>query len=284
MNMSSLLSKFTSQQICTSYKLRSEYMLNLFSTIPNGIVDKTSKKIPLFFIQYWNDLSNVPKDVEECINSWKPLEDIGFKRILFDDESASRFIKQYFDPSYLEAFYRCKHPAMRSDFFRLCYLFICGGVYVDADDIYLGVNEISVITNAKLKVRPLCYNLTTNSMVNITKQNLPKIYDQNLIFYVNNNPLIAPPNHPIILGSLDCSKNALLKYNNESTQDIQSMTGPGNLTVNIINNSFKSPTNDLEYNFEFLFNWDEIAVSKWPLDYRSDSRNWRLWDGYTSIK
>ena len=29
--------------------------------------------------------------------------------------------------------------------------------------------------------------------------------------------------------------------------------------------------------FEFLTRWDAVAVSKWPLAYRADGRNWRNW-------
>ena len=36
------------------------------------------------------------------------------------------------------------------------------------------------------------------------------------------------------------------------------------------------PGSDIESDVVVLGDWDSIAVSKWPLSYRGDARNWRL--------
>ena len=37
-----------------------------------------------------------------------------------------------------------------------------------------------------------------------------------------------------------------------------------------------NPGFDIESNIVVLEDWDSLAVSKWPLSYRDDTRNWRL--------
>jgi hypothetical protein len=91
---------------------------------------------PRLLVQFCDDVTTVPEDVRECLNSWAPLEDIGYKRLLFDDASATKFIEEYFTPRHAVAFGRCNHPAMRADYFRMCLILKVGGFYVDADDEY----------------------------------------------------------------------------------------------------------------------------------------------------
>lgn len=91
--------------------------------------------IPRVVIQYWHDRDELPNDVAECINSWRQLEREGFNVHLFDDVLARQFISASYGTRYLTAFDRCYHPAMRCDYFRLCYILQCGGFYVDADEV-----------------------------------------------------------------------------------------------------------------------------------------------------
>jgi hypothetical protein len=56
--------------------------------------------------------------------------------------------------------------------------------------------------------------------------------------------------------------------------EIQSTTGPGNLTKSI----YDAATENLEIEETLLVlsNWEDTARSKWELSYRNDARNWRL--------
>ena len=87
---------------------------------------------------------------------------------------------------------------MRSDYFRLCYIFRHGGFYVDADEVYQGGDCRSWFLDRRLKLQPLCYDTLSNTMIP------PDVFMRNQdggsewIFYVNNNPLIAPARHPLI--------------------------------------------------------------------------------------
>jgi hypothetical protein len=59
--------------------------------------------------------------------------------------------------------------------------------------------------------------------------------------------------------------------------DIQSTTGPGNLTASLVRHSVSCRTTGKDRDFLLLANWEAIATSRWPLSYRDDERNWRLW-------
>ena len=77
---------------------------------------------PRTIVQFWNDLNQLPGDVRECIESWWKLEEQGFEVLLFDDDRARDFIGRRLGSRYEKAYDRCYHPAMQSDYFRLCYI------------------------------------------------------------------------------------------------------------------------------------------------------------------
>ncbi|WP_342768804.1 glycosyltransferase family 32 protein [Allorhizocola rhizosphaerae] len=226
-------------------------------------------------VQYWNDSTSIPIDVIQCLDSWLPLEANGFVRRLFDDVSALRFIERALSRRHVRAFLLCDHPAMRADYFRLCYILQNGGFYVDADDEYLGHGLDELLSDGRLKLQALCYDISTQSMVDPYEAGRDG-EDQGRIFYVNNNPLIAPAGHPIIARALERATGMVLSRE-EGTRDIQSLTGPGNLTVSLVEHVLDLCDRDEEADFHLLTTWDAIAVSKWPLMYRSDERNWRNW-------
>jgi hypothetical protein len=98
------------------------------------------------------------------------------------------------------------------------------------------------------------------------------------IFYVNNNPLVAPPFHPIIRLAL-ARATALLVGDSDMRFDVQATTGPGNLTRCLVRHALTLETSrPAARDFLLLPNWDEVAISRWPLSYREDERNWRHWN------
>ena len=94
------------------------------------------------------------------------------------------------------------------------------------------------------------------------------------IFYFNNNPLFAARGHPIIERALANATEALEAAPWGAPPEIQSTTGPGNLTMSIFDLA-KEPA-EVAGALVVLRDWEDVATSKWPLSYRSDPRNWRL--------
>jgi len=227
--------------------------------------------IPKVIVQYWHSFDELPNDVFKCIESWKILKKKGFEFELFDDNLAKKFIIKHLSEEYLISYLKCHHPAMRCDYFRLCYLYIYGGFYVDSDEFYLNQKIDSLFNDNNIKIQPLCYNMEQEKMIEL-KYYLNKLYNKANIYYFNNNPIVTPPLHELIYIALRRATHKLLKE--ENIFDIQSTTGPGNLSASIIYYllSGKDKINIID-------NWNSISKSPWNLSYRKDNRNWRLYNG-----
>ena len=239
------------------HKFRSGYIQWL---LQQNISNTTEKiRIPKVIIQFWDNLKQLPKDVKKCLNSWNILKDFGFEVILFSEESAKKFIEKEYPKEYLLAYEKCNHPAMKCDYFRLCYIYKYGGAYVDADEVFLDKEFIKYFENNNIKIQPMCYDINKNEMVNILDFVEDKSYPDNRIFYVNNNPIIAPPSHKFIEIALNSATKNLLNHNVSIKFDIQSTTGPGNLTTSLVDYAMQLRIEDKSYDFEMIKNWDNVS-------------------------
>ncbi len=235
-----------------------------------------SAAVPRTLIRYWHDPCDVPDDVRACLESWDRLREEGFEVRMFSDASAAAYIAERFASREREAFARCRHPAMRSDYLRMCFVLAEGGFYVDADDILRGDGWKSIFRDGRLKVQPLCYDIPTGGMVpaaEIWRADLPT---NGRIFYVNNNPIAAPAGHPILRRALARATERLL--GEDPLPEIQSTTGPGNFTAALAAHARDSRVAGAPFDFELLYDWDAIAETRWELSYRGDVRNWRNMD------
>jgi mannosyltransferase OCH1-like enzyme len=258
------------------HQFRSRYIQWLLHqpSSPPGSGQIGGDPIPRVLVQYWHDLKHIPDDVQECLKSWDSLRNHGFRRLIFDDERARSFISKHFSTKHVEAFDLCYHSAMRCDYFRLCYIITCGGFYVDADEVYQGTGCEAFFNDNKLKIQPLCYDTATDAMVK------PEIFlkDTTLpssrIFYINNNPIIGPAGHELLRLAIERSTRILLERSERP--EIQSTTGPGNLSASLVNYAIRTKVECREWDFLILPNWEHTSVCRWPLSYRNDERNWRL--------
>jgi tetratricopeptide (TPR) repeat protein len=157
--------------------------------------------IPKNIIQFW-DSKDVPLRMEEIMQSWSGLNP-NFQYQLFDDQSAQDFIKTYHSSEVLKAFRTANHPAMRSDLFRLAYLYEFGGIYADADD--LCVNPIDGFIGVGVDL----------------------ILVQEPAGSIGNNFLATSPRHPFIAFALSCIVNNILN----KAGGIWFASGPGALTI-----------------------------------------------------
>jgi len=228
--------------------------------------------IPKRLIRYWHNPSDLPEDVQVCLNSWDSLRENGFEFHMFDDSSASKYIAETYGESERQAFANCSHPAMRSDYFRMCFLLAEGGFYVDADEVLLG-DWRNVFHDGNLKVQPLCYDIRAGGMAPADEIWRVDLATNERIFYINNNPIAAPAHHPILRRALTRATSKLL--NKEPFREIQSTTGPGNFTAALAAHARHNELAGRPCDFEFLRDWNSIAETRWNLSYRGDSRNWR---------
>ncbi len=216
-----------SSRIAEDRELRSEYIRELVQEAAPIESSSNRTEIPKVIVQFWHDLDAIPGDVQECVDSWEPLIKRGFTRVLFDNDQARRFIAKTLGRVHVSAFNECHHPAMRCDYFRLCYIFMHGGFYIDADELYQGTECSGSFYDNRLKIQPLCYDTGSGAMISTDVFVRQRRRSPGWIYYVNNNPIIAPAYHPVIRSALDRSTRILLSRVKERA-DIQSTTGPGN--------------------------------------------------------
>jgi mannosyltransferase OCH1-like enzyme len=235
-----------------------------------------SKIVPRTLIRYWHDPRDLPDDVRACLDSWDPLREEGFEFRMFSDVSAAAYIAERYSGREREAFARCRHPAMRSDYLRMCFVLAEGGLYVDADDVLLGSSWKDIFRNGGLKVQPLCYDIPTGGMVPATEIWRTDLPTERRIFYVNNDPIAAPAGHPVLQRALARATERLV--GEDPLPEIQSTTGPGNLTAALAAHARDSKVTGAPLDLELLRDWDTIAETRWELSYRDDARNWRNMD------
>jgi mannosyltransferase OCH1-like enzyme len=229
--------------------------------------------VPRTLVRYWHDPNDLPDDVRDCLASWDRLVDEGFKIRMFCDMSAAAYIAERYGARERKAFARCRHPAMRSDYLRLCFVLEEGGLYVDADDVLVGDRWKELFSDGRLKVQPLCYDIPTARMVpaaQIWRADLPSL---GRIFYINNDPIAAPAGHPVLRNALCRATNRLL--GEDPCPEIQATTGPGNLTAVLAAHARDLIAAGAPLDFEVLRDWEAIAETRWHLSYRDDDRNWR---------
>jgi mannosyltransferase OCH1-like enzyme len=264
-------------------RLRSDFIRQL--TLRQLRSDQVSSKyertdrtvrIPRTLVRFWHEPSNIPPDVRECLESWEALRDEGFAFHMFGDASAAAYIAERYGPRECAAFARCRHPAMRSDYLRMCFVLEEGGLYIDADDVLLGDGWKDVFLAGTLKVQPLCYDVTARGMVPTSELRRTDLPTDGRIFYVNNNPIAAPAGHPVLRHALARATDTLLA--DEPTPEIQSTTGPGNLTAVLAAHARELQVSGTMPDFELLLDWEQTAEPRWDLAYRADGRNWRNMD------
>jgi mannosyltransferase OCH1-like enzyme len=259
------------------HRQRSEFIRKLVQRrLPHHSVNnRCGHLIPKTIVQFWHDLRQLPHDVEECVASWARWETRGFTHRLFDGHAAKAFIGSSLGMWHECAFERCYHPAMQADYFRLCYLLVEGGFYVDADDVCVGTDIDWLFEDGRLKLQPLCYDIASGAMVRPSVFLCADAYDPSWIFYFNNNPLVASGGHPVVERALSQATSLLQLADEDALPEIQTATGPGNLSKSIFDLG-TTLRGGVESHLVVLRDWDSLAVSRWPLSHRGDSRNWRL--------
>lgn len=95
-------------------------ILNKYSFISN---------IPLNIFQSWGTL-DLPLNMKKNVDKLK-LDNPEFKYYLYDDNMCRAFIMEYFDEEIVYTFDKLKPGAFKSDLWRLCILYIYGGIYLD---------------------------------------------------------------------------------------------------------------------------------------------------------
>ncbi|NYR10793.1 glycosyltransferase [Psychrobacter sp. BI730] len=178
------------------------------------------QKIPKNIVQYWTE-ENLPSYLIELSKSFS-LVYPDFNYQLFNRNSAIVFLKKHYDMDISNAFKSLKVPAMQSDFFRVAYLLVEGGMYVDIshrahikiDDLIFKIDKLFVFT------RPT--GAIINGIILAPKENelLSLIFERILKNIARKDSFSAyqvtgPANFNRILTASNCimiEKHAMWKY------------------------------------------------------------------------
>jgi mannosyltransferase OCH1-like enzyme/Flp pilus assembly protein TadD len=158
------------------------------------------KKTPRKIVQYW-DKEIPPSDISEIMQTWKDATLCDYH--LFNRATARRFINDQLGGSWSKAFAMCRTATEQSDFFRLCFLMLEGGIYADSDDrLICNIDSLFAQTGG----------LTATLEPFGT---------------IGNNIVMTPAKHPAIVWAAVSAKLSLLQRDNDSTW---TKVGPGLLT------------------------------------------------------
>jgi len=213
------------------------------------------KNIPSNIIQFW-DSKDIPPCVQETMRSWRDLNP-SFQYQIFDDQSAQDFIKAYHSSEVLKAFRTANHPAMRSDLFRLAYLYECGGVYADADDLCI------------------------NSIAEFIGEGLDLILIQEPTGIIGNNFLAVKPKHTFIQYAL----NSIVKNILNKAGGIWFASGPGTLTISFCQVYCQFLERGLvppEVVIKESYNLHQFVIPHLPMSYKTSKSGWRSPAGLAS--
>ena len=232
---------------------------------------------PYKIIQFW-DTKAVPPDVARQVGEWARGVPDGH-HLLFDDASAGEFISVNYPRYFRSAYDYCFHPAMKCDYFRLAYLYVNGGVYIDADDKMISalpifdllardILIISPIIRRKLNGRAVGIKSGELSRGNLEAVNGPECY-------FANSPIFVSRRNEIVRVALIRATNAILAAKRDGTRcNIHQTTGPTNWTVAIVGTCLYAACGGTPLPKIKVIDWSRYAAQQQPLEYKSDNRYW----------
>ena len=241
-------------------------------------VSTLKNKIPKIIHQSYTNTVNF--HLFSTISTWKEMN-INYEYIYWNDNDCYTFIKDNFDKSVLEAYNMLYAGAYKSDIFRLCVLYIYGGIWTD----------ISSLCEVPLD------NIINNENLIIVKDtdDVQSIYGN-----IYQAFIITEPKNIIINHILQFTINRVInhhEFNNKYPQFLNqtiAVTGPTIFAMGInsfINRPVDSPINDNEIYFndinikllkhnpgEILLNDNKIITTK-----RSDWTSGRTTPHYSVL-
>jgi mannosyltransferase OCH1-like enzyme len=126
--------------------------------------------IPLDIYQTWvtKDLPRKMRERVELLKAQNPC----FNHHLFDDNDCREFIKTHFRPDVLEAYDTLIPGAYKADLWRLCVLFINGGIYMDIKFCCVNGFKLIELTEKEHFVKDRIPNTIYNALMACRKGNL----------------------------------------------------------------------------------------------------------------
>ena len=212
--------------------------------------------IPLDIYQTWFTKSLPPKMRErvELLKSQNPR----FNHHLFDDNDCREFIKTHFQPDVLEAYDTLIPGAYKADLWRLCVLFINGGIYMDIKFCCVNGFRLIELTETEHFAKDRPTNSIYNALMSCKKGNIflyksiRQIVENVKNNYYGSHPL--SPTGPIMLGAVIMRNKLIINY------DMKHYEKGGYI---IYKNIFVISTEYPEYDKERSIQYNEINKQRY---------------------
>ena len=147
-------SKFLYDQVSTTYpEYKNKNEIDIKDYCINKLnytsIDKFNNSIDDLLIppqENFNKIIHITnKNIDEKLikikQQWEQLNP-DYKIELYDDERCLIFLEKYFGKKYCDIFNFIEHGQIKADFFRVCILYVYGGIYADADiEPYVSLKE-----------------------------------------------------------------------------------------------------------------------------------------------
>jgi len=145
--------------------------------------------------------NKLPSSIHKAINSWKKMNP-NYTHFYYDDNACREMIIKYFPKKVIRSYDALIPGAYKSDLWRLCALYVFGGVYTDIRTVPLvPLNEIISKRDNLVLVRDLCLSyiwqgfLASRPKNCLLKNMIDEICDMVNLKQYGNNPLdITGPN------------------------------------------------------------------------------------------
>lgn len=228
----------------------------IFFNKPYPIKNEYNNIIPLDIYQTWytKELPTKMKERVELLKSQNPE----FNHYLFDDNDCREFIKKYFKPDVLEAYDNLIPGAYKADLWRLCVLFIKGGIYIDIKFSCVNGFKLIELTEQEHFVKDRPINSIYNALMSCNPGNfflfksIRQIVHNVKNKYYGEHPL--SPTGPIMLGKV------IINNNFKVNCDMKYYIRGGYI---IYKNIFVISTEYPEYNDERTSQYNKINKSRY---------------------
>jgi mannosyltransferase OCH1-like enzyme len=200
--------------------------------------------IPLKIYQTWYT-KELPDKMKECVELLKS-QNPKFEHYLFDDNDCREFIKENFDIAVLNAYDTLIPGAYKADLWRLCVLYINGGIYMDIKLKCINGFKLIELTESEHYVKDRLPPLSIYNALMVCQKNNPFLWKSihKIVFNVQNKfygKNALEPTGPLMLGRIILNNKLKLNI------DIKHYESGGYL---IYKNRFIISTEYPEYNKE----------------------------------
>lgn len=219
----------------------------MFLTLPRMGDNAPDGQNPAVF-QFWDHAP--PAEISAAMAAWRNAAEDGYA--VYDAASAETYIGQVAGAAEARLFNAAPHPAIQSDYFRLCRLMAEGGLYVDADArLRPGMSGV----RAALAGRTAIWMRTRAPAMSIA-----------------NGFLAAPANAPLVV---EAFAEASRRLADSTSRHVFEYAGPTLMTETALRLHGAGALGPV-----LAMTDDEVssrAMTQIDARYKADNRNWHIW-------